>query len=32
MKKQHLPEYRPFSVVFDTQQSKVDVIDVIVAS
>ena len=32
MKKQHLFEYRLFSVVFDTQQSKGDVIGVIVTS
>ena len=32
MKKQHLFEYRLFSAVFDSQQSKDDVIDVIVTS
>ena len=32
MKKQHLFEYRLFSAVFDTQQSKDDVIGVIVTS
>ena len=31
-KKQHLFEYRLFSAIFDTQQSKDDVIDVIVTS
>ena len=29
MKKQHLFEYRVFSAIFDTQQSKDDVIGVI---
>ena len=32
MKKQHLFEYRLFSAIFDTQQSKDDVIGVIVTS
>ena len=32
MKKQHLFQYRLFSAVFDTQQSKDDVINVIVTS
>ena len=32
MKKQHLFEYRLFSAVFDTQQSKDDVIGIIVTS
>ena len=32
MKKQHLFEYRLFSAVFDTQQSKDDIIGVIVTS
>ena len=32
MKKQHLFEYRLFSAIFDTQQSKDDVIGIIVMS
>ena len=32
MKKQHLFEYRLFSAIFDTQQSKDDVIGIIVTS
>ena len=32
MKKQHLFEYRLFSTIFDTQQSKDDVIGIIVMS
>ena len=32
MKKQHIFEYRLFSAIFDTQQSKDDAIDVTVTS
>ena len=32
MNKQHLLEYRLFSAIFDTQQSKDDIIGIIVTS